>query len=87
MSLRHPSAIRLAAACLLFTVALTMVPEADIPETQFDEANTATNEMIVARTAASGEFLQPTTTLVARVFVQPQGISLRRILLNMQSND
>src|SRR5437588_646716 len=30
MSLRHPSAIRLAAACLLFTVALTMVPEADI---------------------------------------------------------
>jgi hypothetical protein len=40
---RHAKATRLAAAYLLFTVALMIVPKADIPETLFDEANTPTN--------------------------------------------
>ena len=43
MFLRHAMAARLAAAYLLFTVALLMVPKADIPETLFDEANIPTN--------------------------------------------
>ena len=47
MFLRHARPTRLAAACVLFTVALVMVPKADISETLFDEANTPTNEIVV----------------------------------------
>ena len=47
--LRHQSATRLAATCLLFTLAMMMVPKADISETLFDEANTPTNEIVVEK--------------------------------------
>ena len=49
--LRHQRATRLAATCLLFTLAMMMVPKADISETLFDEANTPTNEIVVEKTA------------------------------------
>ena len=49
MFLRRARATRLAAAYLLFAVALLMVPKADIPETPFDEGNTQTNEMVVVK--------------------------------------
>ena len=49
MFLRHARTVRLAAAYLLFTVALVMVPKADIPDTLFDEANTPTNEIVVQK--------------------------------------
>jgi len=64
MFLRHARVTRLAAAYVLFTVALVvMVPKADIPETLFDEANTPTNEMIVGKAACSLEYLQQSVTL------------------------
>ncbi len=47
MFLRRARPTRLAAACVLFTVALVMVPKADISETLFDEANIPTNEIVV----------------------------------------
>ena len=53
MFLRHARPTRLAVAYLLFTVALVMVPKADIPETLFDEANTPTNEIVVEKAASS----------------------------------
>jgi hypothetical protein len=55
MFLRHARAARLAAAYLLFTVALVIAPKADIPETPFDEANTPTNEIVVEKTASPSE--------------------------------
>ena len=79
MFLRHARATRLAATYLLFTVALVMVPKADIPETIFDEANTPTNEMVVEKAASSGEHQQSDPVLVSGIFTQPHRISVRRI--------
>jgi hypothetical protein len=62
------SPTRLAVACVLFTVALVMVPKADIPETQFDEANIPTNEIVVEKAASSLEPRQPGTAFVQRIF-------------------
>ena len=80
MFLRHARATRLAAAYLLFTVALVTVPKADIPETLFDEANTTTNERVVEKTASSWEYRQSVTAFVPRISAQPRRISVRRIL-------
>ena len=52
MLLRHARVTRVAAAYLVLTVALVMLPKADIPETLFDEANTPTNEIVVEKTAS-----------------------------------
>lgn len=71
-------ATRLAAAYLLFAVALLMVPKADIPDTPFDEANTQTNEMVVTKDASSLEPRQSVTVSVP-IFAQSRKISIRRI--------
>jgi hypothetical protein len=78
-SARRARATRLAAGYLLFTIALLMVPQADIPETQFDEANTPTNE-IVEKAASSWEYRQSITGFVPRIFAQARRVSVRRIL-------
>jgi len=72
-------ATRLAAVYLLFTVALLMVPKADIPETPFDEDNTPTNEMVVVKAASSLEYRQSVTVSVPIMFAQSREISVRRI--------
>ena len=79
MFLRHTRAARLAAAYLLFTVALLMVPKADVPETPFDEGNTQTNEMVVVEAASSLEHRQSVTATVPTMFAQSRKISVRRI--------
>lgn len=71
-------ATRLAAAYLLFAVALLMVPKADVPETPFDEGNTPTNEMIIVNGASSLEPRQWVTEFVP-IFAQSRKISIRRI--------
>ena len=53
MFLHQARATRLMSACLLFMVALVMVPRTDISETPFDEANTPINEVIVEKAASS----------------------------------
>jgi len=80
MFLRHARPTRLAAGCVLFTVALVMVPKADISETLFDEANTPTNEIVVEKAASSGEHRQSVTAFMPRIFAQPLRTSVRRIL-------
>ena len=80
MCLRDARAIRLAAACVLFTVALMMVPKEDIPETLFDEADIPTNEMVVEKAASSWEYRQSITAFVPTIFAQARTISVRRIL-------
>lgn len=80
MFLRHTRATRLAAAYLLFAVALLMVPKVDIPETPFDEGNTPTNEMVVVKSASALEYLQSVTAFVPKIFAQSRKISVRRIL-------
>jgi len=80
MLLRHARPTRRAAAYLLFTVALVMVPKADIAETPFDEANTPTSEMAMERTAAPSECGQSLPSPVLRIFSQPRRISVRRVL-------
>jgi len=80
MFLRHARAVRLAAAYLLFTVALVMAPKADIPETPFDEANTSTNEMAVESTASPMEHRQSLPSFALRIFALPRAISVRSIL-------
>jgi hypothetical protein len=80
MFLRHARTVRLAAAYLLFTVALVMVPKADIPDTLFDEANTPTNEIVVQKDASSSEYRQSGTAFVPKIFAQSPRISVRRIL-------
>ena len=70
--LRHARATRLAAAYLLFTVALVMVPKADIPETLFDEANTPTNEFVVETAASAREHRSSVIAPVPRIFAQPR---------------
>jgi hypothetical protein len=77
--LRRASATRLAAAYLLFTVALLMVPKADNPETPFDESNIQTNEMVVVKGASSLEHRQSVTVPVPIMFAQSRKISVRRI--------
>ena len=78
MFLRRARATRLAAAYLLFAVALLMVPKADIPETPFDEGNTQTNEMVVVKAASSLEHRESVTVSVP-MFAQSLKISVRRI--------
>jgi len=72
--LRLAGATRLAAAYLLFTVALVMVPmpKADIPETLFDEANTPTNEIVVEKAAFAWEHRSSVISPVPRIFAQPR---------------
>jgi len=80
MFLRPARTARVAAAYLVFTVVLVMVPKADIPETLFDEANTPTNEIVVQKAASSWEYRQSGTAFVQRIFAQPRRTSVRRIL-------
>jgi hypothetical protein len=77
MFLRRARATRIASAYLLFTVALLMVPKADIPETSFDESNTPTNEMVV-KAASSMEHRQSIIESVPVMFAQSQKISVHR---------
>ena len=79
MFLRHARPTELAAACVLFTVALVMVQKADISETLFDEANTPTNEIVVEKAASSREHRQSVTAFMPRIFAQPLRTSVRRI--------
>jgi hypothetical protein len=80
MFLCHARTARLAAAYLLFAVAIVIVPKADIRETLFDEANTPTNEIVVQKAASSWEDRQSGTAFVQRIFAQPRRTSVRRIL-------
>ena len=77
--LRHQGATRLAATCLLFTLAMMMVPKADISETLFDEANTPTNEIVVEKTATLCEPRQPVTAFVPKKIAQRQRVCVHRI--------
>jgi hypothetical protein len=79
MFLGHARPTRLAVVYLLFTVALLLVPKADISETPFDEANTPTNEIVVTKAASSWEHLQSVTAFVPRIFAQPRRSSVCRI--------
>jgi len=79
MFLHQARATRLMSACLLFMVALVMVPRADISETPFDEANTPINEIIVEKAASSWEDRQSVVALVPGIFAQPRRTSVRRI--------
>ena len=78
--LRHQSATRLAATCLLFTLAMMMVPKADISETLFDEANTPTNEIVVEKTATLCEPRQPVTAFAVKKFAPWQRVIVHTIL-------
>ena len=80
MFLHRARPTRLAVVFVLFTVALTLVPKADILETPFDEANTPTNEMVVENTASSCEPRQPATACAPKKLAQPQRFSVPRIL-------
>ena len=80
MFLRHAGPTRLAVVYLLFTVALALVPKADILETPFDEANTPTNEIVVKKDASLWEHRQSVTAYVPRIFAQRRRTSVRRIL-------
>jgi hypothetical protein len=79
MFLRRARATRLAAVYLLFTVALLVVPKADIPETPFDEGNTQTNEMVVVKAATSLEHRESVAASVPTMFALSRKISVRRI--------
>ena len=81
MFVRHARPTRLAVVYLLFTVALVLVPKADILETPFDEANTPINEIVVVEKAVSSrEHRQSVTAFVPRIFAQPRRTGVRRIL-------
>jgi hypothetical protein len=73
-------AARFTAAYLLFTVALMMVPKADIPETLFDEAKTQTNGMVVEKAASFQEYRQPVTAFLITLSAQPRKIGVGRSL-------
>lgn len=79
MFVHHARPTRLAVVYLLFTVALVLVPKADILETPFDEANTPTNEIVVVEAPSSGEPRQSDTASGQRIFAQPRRTSIRRI--------
>jgi hypothetical protein len=76
----HARPTRLAVVSALFTVALTLVPKADILETPFDESNTSTNEMVVETTASLCEPRRPATACAPKKLAQPQRVSVRKIL-------
>jgi hypothetical protein len=78
--LRHVRPTGFAVICLLFTVALTLVPKVDISETSFDEANNPTNEIVVEKAASLWEHWQSVTPSVPRIFVQPRSTNVPRIL-------
>ena len=78
--LRHAGATRIWAACLLFILAVMMVPKADCLETPFDEANTPTNEIVVEETASLCEPRQSVTAFAAEQFAQSQRACVHRIL-------
>jgi len=80
MFLSRARPTRLAVVYLLFTVALILVPKADILETPFDEANTPTNEMVVENTASLCEPRQPATACAPKKLAQPQRFSVHRTL-------
>jgi hypothetical protein len=77
--LRHAGATRLAATCLLLTLAVVMVPKADISETLFDEANPPTSEILVEKAASAWENQPSVIAFVPKIFAQPQ-TCVRRIL-------
>ena len=79
MFVRHSRPTRLAVVYLLFTVALVLVPKADILEIPFDEANTPTNEIVVEKAVSSWEPRQSDTTFGQGIFAQPRRTSIRRI--------
>jgi hypothetical protein len=79
MFFRHARETRLT-AYLLFMVALIMVPQADISETLFDEANIPINEIAIENAAFSWEYRQSVTALEPRIFAQPRRTGVRRIL-------
>ena len=79
MFLHHARETRLVTACLLFMVALVMVPKADISETPFDEANTPINEIVFEKGASSWEHRQSVPAFVPRIFAQPRRTCVRRI--------
>jgi hypothetical protein len=72
--------VRHAVVYLLFTVALALVPKADILETPFDEANTPTNEIVLEKTASLCEPRQPVTAFAPKKIARPQTIAVPRIL-------
>jgi hypothetical protein len=78
--LRRQRPMRLAATCLLFTLAIMMVPKADVSETLFDEANTPTNELVVEKTASLCEPGQSVTVFAGKQFAQWQRVCVHRIL-------
>src|SRR2546426_389859 len=80
MVVRHGKTARLAVAYLLFTVALVMVPKADIPETPFDEASTSTNEMIVEKAASTSEYRESDAVFLSGIVSQPRRIRVCRVL-------
>jgi len=81
MFLPHVRAARLVVAYLFFTVALVMVPKADVPETLFDEANTPTSEMGIQKAISSWGFRQSGADSVPKMFAQSRRTSARRILV------
>lgn len=79
MFLHQARVTRLMSACLIFMVALVMVPRADISETPFDEANTPINEIIVEKAASSWEDRQSVVAVVPRIFAQLRSTDVSRI--------
>ena len=79
MFLHQARETRFVSACLLFLIALVMVPTADISETLFDEANTPINEIVVEKAASSWEDRQSVTEFAPRIFAQPRRAGVRRI--------
>jgi hypothetical protein len=49
---------------------LLVLPAIDLPETNFDEANTATNEMVVQEPSTTSECASSLKTFVPRIFVR-----------------
>jgi hypothetical protein len=80
MFLRPASALQLAAAFLLFTVAAVMTPKADTSETLFDESNTPINQIVVGNAAAVWDHRQSVTAFVPRIFAQRRRSNPARIL-------
>jgi hypothetical protein len=76
MILSHVSATRLGVAYLVVTIALAFLPKEDIPETQFDEANTPTNEMVVENTTRSWECPPPITSVTPSILAKARRTSV-----------
>lgn len=69
-----------AVACLLFTVALSVAPQIDRPETAFDEANTPMHEMVVEKTGSSRPNPASLTAVGTRIIAPPPKVDVTRIL-------